>query len=597
MEYSEYQSVIQAFYEKVEELGDNPFLWRKVDKVYQPMSWNEVAERVKALSLGLRELGVKPGDRVTLVSDNQPEWLIADIAIVTAGAITVPAYTTNRVRDHKHVLNHSGSVGAIVSTKALSRNLFPAALDAPKCEWAISMEDTKFAQSGPLEVYLWDDVMEKGRQSGKDALDLVPKAKRDDVCCFIYTSGTGGTPKAVMLTHGNLLCNCMGAYDLLKSFGLGEEVFLSFLPLSHSYEHTAGQYFPITIGAQIYYAEGVESLLTNLAEVRPTIMTAVPRLYEAMHQRIRRGVEKQGGFKEKLFNLAVEIGTKRYKDPGSLTLKEKLLDIVCERLVRAKVRQRFGGRLKAFVSGGAALNPDIGVFFTALGLRLLQGYGQTEASPVISANPPGKVKIHTVGLPLKGVEIKIAGDGEILVRGELVMKGYWNDEEATASAIQDGWLHTGDIGQFDEDGYLEITDRKKDIIVLSGGDNLSPARVEGFLTLQPEIAQAMVYGDKRPALVALLVPDPDWLAEWAQSNGKPNDLSALADDPALAKALSGVIDQVNNSLSMLEKIRRFTIADAPFSTENGMMTPTLKIKRHVIKERYGSTLEALYNKK
>ena len=597
MEYSEYQSVIQAFYEKVEELGDNPFLWRKVDKVYQPMSWNEVAERVKALSLGLRELGVKPGDRVTLVSDNQPEWLIADIAIVTAGAITVPAYTTNRVRDHKHVLNHSGSVGAIVSTKALSRNLFPAALDAPKCEWAISMEDTKFAQSGPLEVYLWDDVMEKGRQSGKDALDLVPKAKRDDVCCFIYTSGTGGTPKAVMLTHGNLLCNCMGAYDLLKSFGLGEEVFLSFLPLSHSYEHTAGQYFPITIGAQIYYAEGVESLLTNLAEVRPTIMTAVPRLYEAMHQRIRRGVEKQGGFKEKLFNLAVEIGTKRYKHPGSLTLKEKLLDIVCERLVRAKVRQRFGGRLKAFVSGGAALNPDIGVFFTALGLRLLQGYGQTEASPVISANPPGKVKIHTVGLPLKGVEVKIAGDGEILVRGELVMKGYWNDEEATASAIQDGWLHTGDIGQFDEDGYLEITDRKKDIIVLSGGDNLSPARVEGFLTLQPEIAQAMVYGDKRPALVALLVPDPDWLAEWAQSNGKPNDLSALADDPALAKALSGVIDQVNNSLSMLEKIRRFTIADAPFSTENGMMTPTLKIKRHVIKERYGSTLEALYNKK
>ena len=597
MEYSEYQSVIQAFYEKVEELGDNPFLWRKVDKVYQPMSWNEVAERVKALSLGLRELGVKPGDRVTLVSDNQPEWLIADIAIVTAGAITVPAYTTNRVRDHKHVLNHSGSVGAIVSTKALSRNLFPAALDAPKCEWAISMEDTKFAQSGPLEVYLWDDVMEKGRQSGKDALDLVPKAKRDDVCCFIYTSGTGGTPKAVMLTHGNLLCNCMGAYDLLKSFGLGEEVFLSFLPLSHSYEHTAGQYFPITIGAQIYYAEGVESLLTNLAEVRPTIMTAVPRLYEAMHQRIRRGVEKQGGFKEKLFNLAVEIGTKRYKDPGSLTLKEKLLDILCERLVRAKVRERFGGRLKAFVSGGAALNPDIGVFFTALGLRLLQGYGQTEASPVISANPPGKVKIHTVGLPLKGVEVKIAGDGEILVRGELVMQGYWNDEEATATAIQDGWLHTGDIGRFDEDGYLEITDRKKDIIVLSGGDNVSPARVEGFLTLQPEIAQAMVYGDKRPALVALLVPDPDWLAEWAKANGKPNDLSALADDPALAKSLSGVIDQVNKSLSMLEKVRRFTIADAPFSTENGMMTPTLKIKRHVIKERYGATLEALYNKK
>ncbi len=325
-------------------------------------------------------------------------------------------------------------------------------------------------------------------------------------------------------------------------------------------------------------------------------MTAVPRLYEAMHQRIRRGVEKQGGFKEKLFNLAVELGTKRYNDPKSLTLKERILDFVCERLVRNKVRERFGGRLKAFVSGGAALNPEIGVFFTALGLRVLQGYGQTESSPVISANPPYKVKIHTVGPPLKGVEVKIAEDGEILVRGELVMKGYWHDEDATAAAIKDGWLHTGDIGQLDEDGYLDITDRKKDIIVLSGGDNVSPARVEGFLTLQPEIAQAMVYGDKRPALVALLVPDPDWLSDWAKQNGKPNDLSALADDPALQKALSGVIDRVNKTLSSLEKIRRFTLADAPFSTENGMMTPTLKIKRHVIKERYGPTLEALYKK-
>ncbi len=597
MDYSQYQSLTQIFFEKVEELGDRPFLWRKVDKVYQPLSWTEVAEQVKAMSLGLREMGVKPGDRITLVSDNQPEWLIADLAIVTAGAITVPAYTTNRVRDHKHVLNHSGSVGAIVSTKALARNLLPAALDAPKCNWAISMEDTKFAQSGPLEIHLWDDIMELGRKSDKDPLELVPQAKRDDVCCFIYTSGTGGTPKAVMLSHGNILCNCMGAYELLQSFGLGEEVFLSFLPLSHSYEHTAGQYFPISIGAQIYYAESVETLLNNLAEVRPTIMTAVPRLYEAMHQRIRRGVEKKGGFSEKLFNLAVEVGTKRYKDPGSLTLKEKLIDMVCEKLVRSKVRERFGGRLKAFVSGGAALNPDIGVFFTALGLRLLQGYGQTESSPVISANPPSKVKIHTVGLPLRGVEVKIAGDGEILVRGELVMKGYWNDEEATAAAIKDGWLHTGDIGRFDEDGYLEITDRKKDIIVLSGGDNVSPARVEGFLTLQPEVAQAMVYGDKRPALVALLVPDPDWLAEWAKANGKPNDLSALSDDPALAKALSRVIEETNKSLSSLEKIRRFIVADEPFSTDNGMMTPTLKIKRHIIKERYGATLEALYGKK
>jgi long-chain acyl-CoA synthetase len=596
MDYEACQSLSALFYEKVEELGDQPFLWRKVDKVFQPLSWNEVAEQVKALSLGLRELGVKPGDRVTLVSENCPEWFIADLAIVTAGAVTVPAYTTNRVHDHQHVLNHSGSVGAIVSTPALAKTLLPAALDAPKCNWVIAIDDSKLSQAGALDLHPWDAVMERGRKSAADPLELVRQAKRDDICCFIYTSGTGGTPKAVMLSHGNLLWNCHGAFDLLKSFGLGHEVFLSFLPLSHSYEHTAGQYFPMSIGAQIYYAESVEALLTNLSEARPTIMTAVPRLYESMHQRIRRGVEKQGGFKETLFNLAVEIGTKRYRDPQSLTLKDKLLDVVCEQLVRKKVRQRFGGRLKAFVSGGAALNPEIGVFFTALGLRLLQGYGQTEASPVISANPPDRVKIHTVGLPLTGVEVKIAEDGEILVRGGMVMKGYWQDEDYTQQTVKDGWLHTGDIGRFDEDGYLEITDRKKDIIVLSGGDNVSPARVEGFLTLQPEIAQAMVYGDKRPALVALLVPDPDWLADWARKHGKPKDHASLVDDPELHKALGAAVDRVNKSMSMLEKVRRFTMADEPFSTENGMMTPTLKIKRHVIKQHYGETLEGLYHK-
>ncbi|WP_455373936.1 AMP-dependent synthetase/ligase [Limibacillus halophilus] len=596
MDYEACQSLSSLFYEKVEEMGDQPFLWRKIDKVYQPLSWNEVAERVKDLSLGLRELGVKPGDRVTLVSENSPEWFIADLAIVTAGAVTVPAYTTNRVHDHQHVLNHSGSVGAIVSTPALAKNLLPAALDAPKCKWVVSIEDAKLSQAGALDLHPWEEVMELGRKSEADPLEVVRQAKRDDICCFIYTSGTGGTPKAVMLSHGNLLWNCHGAYDLLETFGLGHEIFLSFLPLSHSYEHTAGQYFPMSIGAQIYYAEGVEALLTNLAEARPTIMTAVPRLYESMHQRIRRNVDKQGGFKKTLFDKAVEIGAKRYHDPKSLTLKERFLDVVCEHLVRKKVRERFGGRLKAFVSGGAALNPEIGVFFTALGLRLLQGYGQTEASPVISANPPQRVKIHTVGKPLTGVEVKIAEDGEILVRGGMVMKGYWQDEDYTKQTVKEGWLHTGDIGRFDEDGYLEITDRKKDIIVLSGGDNVSPARVEGFLTLQQEIAQAMVYGDKRPALVALLVPDPEWLADWARKNGKPRDQASLVDDAELHKALSAAVDRVNKSMSMLEKVRHFTVADEPFSTENGMMTPTLKIKRHVIKQHYAETLEGLYRK-
>jgi long-chain acyl-CoA synthetase len=323
-------------------------------------------------------------------------------------------------------------------------------------------------------------------------------------------------------------------------------------------------------------------------------MTAVPRLYEAMHLRIRRGVEKQGGWKAKLFEKAVELGEKRYRDAGSLTLWERVQDFVVERLVRAKIRRRFGGRVKAIVSGGAALNYDIGLFFTALGLPILQGYGQTETAPVVSVNPPWKVKLDTVGPPFEGVELRIAGDGEILVRGELVMTGYWNDEDATYKAIQDGWLHTGDIGELDDDGYLKITDRKKDIIVFSGGDNVSPARVEGFLTLQREIQQAMVFGDKRPHLVALLVPDDEFAAQWCRDNGKPRDPDALREDADFRAALAQVVDRVNANLSSLEKVRRFAVLAEPFTVENGMMTPTMKIRRHKIKEAYGGIVDGLY---
>ncbi|HEY9547991.1 MAG TPA: AMP-binding protein, partial [Kiloniellaceae bacterium] len=294
------------------------------------------------------------------------------------------------------------------------------------------------------------------------------------------------------------------------------------------------------------------------------------------------------------FEKAVELGQKRYLDPDSLTLWERLQNLAVDFLVRRKVRRRFGGRIKAIVSGGAALNYDIGLFFTALGLPLLQGYGQTETAPVVSVNPPWKVKLDTVGPPFEGVEVKIAEDGEILVRGELVMTGYWNDAEATDKALQDGWLHTGDIGELDADGYLKITDRKKDIIVFSGGDNVSPARVEGFLTLQREIQQAMVFGDKRPHLVALLVPDDEFVAQWCRSNARSRDLAALRDDSTFRAALAQVVDRVNANLSPLEKVRRFAVLDEPFTVENGMMTPTMKIRRHKIKAAYGETLERLY---
>jgi long-chain acyl-CoA synthetase len=594
MDFEACRSLTAAFFDQAAARDTAPFVWHKEAGRYQAQSWNEIAEQVRALSRGLRDLGLQPGDRVVLVSENRPEWLVADLAIIAAGAITVPAYTTALTSDHRHVLTDSGAVGAIVSTQALADRLLPAVLDAPACRWVVTLEEPRRAQAGSVPLHRWEDRLDAGRTLPDDVEEVAARAQRGDTACIIYTSGTGGVPRGVMLSHGAILCNCMGAYKVLEQLGLGHEVFLSFLPLSHAYEHTAGQFFPITIGAEIYYAEGVDQLLKNLGEVHPTIMTAVPRLYEAMHLRIRRGIEKQGGWRQKLFEKAVAIGQKRYLEPKSLTLGERVQDFFLERLVRDKIRKRFGGRIKAIVSGGAALNYDIGLYFTALGLPLLQGYGQTETAPVVSVNPPWKVKLETVGPPFEGVEVKIAEDGEILVRGELVMTGYWNDEDATYQALQEGWLHTGDIGELDADGYLKITDRKKDIIVFSGGDNVSPARVEGFLTLQREIQQAMVFGDKRPHLVALLVPDDDFVAEWCRGNGKPRDLATLSEDAEFRAALSQVLDRVNGNLSSLEKVRRFAVLSEPFSVENGMMTPTMKIRRHKIKAAYGDLLEALY---
>jgi len=356
--------------------------------------------------------------------------------------------------------------------------------------------------------------------------------------------------------------------------------------------------FPVSIGAQIYFAEGAETLAADMLLARPTIMTAVPRLYETLHQRILRGVERQKGLRPKLFMKTLALGRKRYDDPHAMTILDRLIDFVLDRLVRAKVRGRFGGRLKAMVSGGAPLNPEIGRFFIALGVNLLQGYGQTEASPVICANPPWQVKIDTVGPPLKGVEVRIAEDGEIVVRGALVMKGYWNDPEATAVTLRDGWLHTGDIGELDGEGYLRITDRKRDFIKSSGGDMISPARVEGLLSLEPEISQVMVYGDRRPYLVAAVVPDAEFLVGFAREHGRASrELADLHNDAELHKAIGAAVARVNRALPPLERVRRFVLASDAFTVANGQMTPTLKIKRHAIRAAYGPALLALYEGK
>ena len=583
-------------FEQAARQGDRPFLWQKSDGAWRATSYGEAARQVNLLARCLVGLGVEPGDRIALVSENRPEWLIADHAIMAVGALTVPPYVTNTTADHAYILTHSGAKGVIVSTAALAQRLLPAAIESPDVKFVISIEDPATAQRAVLRQLSWEDALREGEAQPDDIAERVARQKRSDVCCLIYTSGTGGRPKGVMLSHGAILHNCRGAHDVLQQIGLDDEVFLSFLPLSHSYEHTAGQFFPVSLGGQIYYAESVDKLTDNMAEVRPTLILAVPRLYEVMHQRIVRAMEKMPSFRRRMFELALRLGRKRYQAPRSLSLGEKILDRLCDILVRRKAAQRFGGRLKAFVSGGAPLNEEIGLFFTALGVRILQGYGQTESAPVASVNQPVKVKLHTVGPPLTATEFRIAEDGEILIRGELVMSGYWRDPESTAMALRDGWLHTGDIGRLDGDGYLQITDRKKDIIVLSGGDNVAPARIEGFLLLEPEIAQAMVVGDKRPHLVALLVPDAEFARHWARENKAAGEMADWVKLEPFQKTMAAAIERVNKSLSNLEKIRRFILAAEPFTIENEMLTPSMKIRRHKIRERHGAALDALYER-
>ena len=533
---------------------------------------------------------------MVLVSENRPEWLIADVAIMAAGAITVPAYTTNTEADHLHILENSGAKGAIVSSRRLAERLIPAAHQAPEMRFVVAMDPPEIRQHLTIDLYPWDDVQKNG-DGNYDPVVESTRLKRNDTACIIYTSGTGGAPKGVMLHHGALLHNCEGAEEVLAELDLGDDVFLSFLPLSHSYEHTAGQFFPIFLGAQIYYAEAVEMLLKNIAEAQPTIMMAVPRLYEMIQSRVLAGVKKAGGLKEKLFMKTIALGRERYENGGTLPLGKALQDAVVEVLVRKKVRQRFGGGLKAFVSGGGPLNPDVGLFLTSLGIRVLQGYGLTESGPVFGVNRPGRVKMHTVGPALKNTEIRIAEDGEILLKGEMVMQGYWRDSDNTAKTIIDDWLYTGDVGRLDEDGYLQITDRKKDIIVNSGGDNISPQRVEGILTLEPEVAQAMVHGDRRPHLVGLMVPDADWMKAWASAANIEPDMTTLSQSADFHAALAEAVDRVNRRLSNIERVRRFIIATEPFSIENAQMTPTLKVRRHKIREVYGAALEALYGDK
>jgi len=593
-----FDNLVRMFFTRAREKGDAPFLWHRTASGWVAQSWSAVARDVSALAQALNELGIGKGDRVVLVSENRPEWLIADLAIMAAGAVTVPTYTTNTERDHVHILENSGAKAAIVSTAKLARTLLPAVMRASQVRHVIGIDDLRIGQAGAVANHSWATLI-AAQTPDPVATEAAASFTRDDLACIIYTSGTGGSPRGVRQHHGAILHNVNGCFTVIdEDFGRGDEVFLSFLPLSHAYEHSGGQFFPIGIGGQIYYAERLEKLASNIEEVRPTLMIVVPRLFEVLRARMVKAIAKQGGLAPRLLDRAIAIGNRRMA--GERRLLDGPIDFVIGKTLRPKVQARFGGRIKALVSGGAPLNPEIGVFFDSLGLTLLQGYGQTEAGPVISCNRPKHgVRMDTVGPPLVGTAVRIADDGEILVSGELVMHGYWRNDDETARVLDadaEGrvWLHTGDVGHVDARGHIVITDRKKDLIVNDKGDNVSPQKVEGMLTLQPEIVQAMVTGDKRPHLVGLIVPDPEWLMEWAVANHQRADVRQLCATPAVARAVMAAVDRVNAELSVIEKVRRIAVACHPFTVDNEMLTPSMKIRRHKIRDVYGERLDALY---
>ncbi len=558
MNISKLNSLVELYFKKIEEVdGKRPFLkWLKRDK--RSYNWEDITERIYKLTAKIKSL-IKQGDRCLILSENRPYWLMTDIAIMNAGGISVPIFTTYSANDYEYILNDCKPSLIFVSNQDQFN----------KIKKFINSDVKKIISFEEIDT---DSLLIKEILNEKINEKIIKKdLKRNMPACIIYTSGTSGNPKGVVLSHGGILSNCEGAVELLeKLIKKKDPVFLTWLPLSHSYEHTV-QFIQIIVGAKVFYAESLDKLISNMGVAKPTIMTAVPRFYQNLFTKINMNFEKQSGFKRKLINQTLNLGKKILKKE-ELKFSEKITNFLCEKLVRKKIRKQFGGNLQAFVSGGGALDQNIGEFLNSVGLPTLQGYGLTEASPVVSCNLPDLVKVESVGPPFKTNKVKIAEDGEILIKGENVMLGYWNLKEETEKVIKDGWLHTGDIGELDNNNYLKITDRKKDIIVNLGGDNISPSKVENILCLNENIKQSFVYGDKKNYLVALIVSE--------------NDINQ--------EKIKLIIENANKSLTSIERIKKFFLIHEEFTIENGMLTPTLKLKRKEIIKNYKQQLENLY---
>ena len=558
MDISKLNSLVELYFKKSEKVNSKrPFLkWLKSDK--PTYSWEDITQRIYKLTAKIKSL-INTGDRCLILSENRPYWLMTDIAIMNAGGISVPIFTTYSANDYKYILNDCKPKLIFVSNQEQYNKIKKFINDNVKKIISFEKIDTdSLLIQEVLNVEMNEKIINK---------DL----KRNMPACIIYTSGTSGNPKGVVLSHGGILSNCEGAVELLETLTKKRDpIFLTWLPLSHSYEHTV-QFIQIIIGAKIFYAESLEKLISNMGVAKPTIMTAVPRFYQNLFNKINLNFEKQSGVKRQLINQTLKLGRKLLKKE-KLSIKEKILNFFCEILVRKKIRNQFGGNLQAFVSGGGALDKNIGEFLNAIGLPTLQGYGLTEASPVVSCNLPDLVKVDSVGPPFKTNKVKIAKDGEILVKGENVMIGYWNQDEETKKVIKNGWLYTGDIGELDDTNNLKITDRKKDIIINLGGDNISPSKIENILCLNDNIKQSLVYGEKKNYLVALIVSEKEINKE----------------------KIKLIIENINKSLTLIEKIKKFVLIHEEFTIDNGMLTPTLKLKRKEIIKNYKQQLENLY---
>jgi long-chain acyl-CoA synthetase len=567
MKIDKINNLLELFYNQYQKQNKKNIFLQSLKESSKKYSWEDVYLNINKLSDVISK-HIKKGDRCLLVSENRPEWMISDLSIMLSKGITVPAYTTYTERDYEYIIDDCTPTIIIISDKIQYEKIKDI---IPKKEFikkVILFENIKnINKEFNLNI---TDIFKKNNHNSKNFLDL--KIQRKDVACIIYTSGTQGNPKGVMLSHGGILNNCEGAYELLKNFISKTPKFLTWLPLSHSYEHTV-QFVQIVVGARVFYAESIDKLIKNMNDCSPEIMTAVPRFYHNLYQKINATFEKAKGFKKFLINQTIYLGTKKL-NKQKFSLVENWANFICDRLVRKKIKNQFGSNLKAFISGGGALDKEVGSFLNAIGLPTLQGYGLTETSPVVSCNTIEDIRVETVGQPFKGNLVKIEDDGEILVKGENVMLGYWRNEEETNKVFKDGWLLTGDIGEF-ESGFLKITDRKKDIIITPGGDNISPIKIENDLNKSNFIEQSLVYGDNKPYLVSLLVISPE------HKN-------------ITKEKIQEEIEKINKNLTKIEKIKKFLIIEDQFTIENNMMTPTLKLKRYKIIKNYKIELEKLF---